>query len=83
MADTRKTLEALLDHVAETLTEQVKETDAESGKRTCGAATLAAAIKLLKDNGIEARITKGSPLGALKDALPDFKDDDLVDNLQH
>lgn len=39
-------------------------------------AYFAQAVKLLKDNGIEALPEEGSPLGALKDALPIFNDED-------
>lgn len=69
MSDVRKTLEDILEAAATTLLEQVKAKD-------CPASTLAAAIKLLKDNGIEARASKGSPLGNLAASLPTFDKDE-------
>lgn len=75
----REKLEALLEEVATTLSEQVKATD-ENGNRVCGAPALAVAVKLLKDNNIEARATKGSPLGNLASSLPTFEPDDASDD---
>jgi hypothetical protein len=74
----REKLEALLDEVATTLAEQVKSTD-ENGRRNCAAPALAVAVRLLKDNNIEARAAKGSPLGTLAASLPTFAKDDEDD----
>lgn len=74
MSDVRKKLEDLLITVADTLAEQVKASD-------CPASTLAVAVKLLKDNGIEARVGKSSPLGNLADSLPKFDDGTADDEL--
>jgi ABC-type Zn uptake system ZnuABC Zn-binding protein ZnuA len=62
-------LGALHEAVATTLLAKVN-----SGEAT--AADLGAAIKFLKDNGIEAIATASNPLGKLADALPSFVDDD-------
>lgn len=78
MTDARKTLENLLDEVATTLAEQVSVTD-ENGSRICPAASLAVAVKLLKDNGITAVAKKGSPLGNLVEKLPQFSSEDDED----
>jgi hypothetical protein len=56
-------LKSLHNAVAEDLLEKV-----QSGEAT--AAELSAAIKFLKDNGIEALPMEGSPLGNLVDSLP-------------
>lgn len=56
-------LKSLHTAVAEDLLEKV-----QSGEAT--AAELSAAIKFLKDNGIEALPTEGSTLGNLVDSLP-------------
>ena len=41
-----------------------------------GAAEINAAIKFLKDNGIEAKMTEDNHLGKLHNALPTFDDDE-------
>lgn len=41
-------------------------------------AEINAAIKFLKDNGVEAVLGKGSPLDNLAASLPSFDDDDIV-----
>lgn len=46
----------------------------KSGEATPG--ELNAALKMLKDNGIEAIPTPDSPLGDLKAAIPQFNDDE-------
>lgn len=56
-------LKSLHNAVAEDLLEKI-----QSGEAT--AAELSAAIKFLKDNGIEALPMEGSPLGNLVDNLP-------------
>lgn len=56
-------LEELHNAVAQDLLSKVKSGEAS-------AAELSAAIKFLKDNGIEALPVEGSPLGNLVDSLP-------------
>lgn len=46
------------------------------GREPASAAWLAQATKFLKDNGIEALPTEGSPLGELAKKLPTFSDED-------
>lgn len=56
-------MEALHVAVAQDLLAKIQSGEAS-------AAELSAAIKFLKDNGIEALPTEGSPLGNLVDSLP-------------
>ena len=56
-------LEALHGALAKSLADKIK-----SGEAT--AADMAVARQFLKDNGIDAIPTKGSPLGDLRDGLP-------------
>jgi hypothetical protein len=67
-------LQLLHTAVAEELLERIKSGDAKP-------ADMANAIKFLKDNGIDALPTEGSPLGNLLEALPFSKDD--IDSLTH
>jgi hypothetical protein len=62
-------LENLHSQVAETLSDKLKSPDVT-------AADISAAIKFLKDNGIDAIPTKGSPLGNLADTVPFQPGDD-------
>jgi len=55
--------------LAEQLLERVTDPEAKS-------ADLNVARQFLKDNGIEALATKGSPLADLVNTLPDFTDED-------
>ena len=55
--------------LAEQLLERVTDPEAKS-------ADLNVARQFLKDNGIEALATKGSPLDDLVNTLPDFTDED-------
>ena len=66
MADVNDTLSQLHQGIAEELL-----TRGQSGEAT--AAELSAAIKFLKDNGIDAHITEDSPLHNLATILP-FQD---------
>lgn len=63
MTAPKELLENLHRAVAEDLLDKIK-----SGEAT--AAEISAAIKFLKDNGIEAIPSAGSPLGDLVDSLP-------------
>jgi len=63
MTAPNKLLEELHNAVAEDLLYKIQNGDAT-------AAELSAAIKFLKDNGIEALPMEGSPLGNLVDHLP-------------
>lgn len=69
MAATEKLLGLLHDAVAQDLITKV-----QSGEAT--AAELSAAIKFLKDNGIEALPTENSKLDRLSKSLPEFTDDE-------
>ncbi|MDG2295942.1 MAG: hypothetical protein P8L41_09710 [Paracoccaceae bacterium] len=55
--------------LAEQLLERVQDPEAKSGD-------LNVARQFLKDNGIEALATQGSPLADLVKILPDFNDED-------
>jgi hypothetical protein len=72
-------LEALHGALAKTLADKIK-----SGEAT--AADMAVARQFLKDNGVDAIPTKGSPLGELAESLP-FPDRNGVgeeeDNYRH
>lgn len=48
-------------------------------KKDPNASVLNVVRQFLKDNGISARPTQGSPLGNLVDSLPTFADDDSDD----
>lgn len=61
-------LEGMMGDLIDTLTAQVKTKD-------CPASVLNVARQLLKDQGIEARRTKKSPLGNLAESLPTFDKD--------
>ena len=63
MTATKDMLDSLHRAVCEDLMAKIKSGEAK-------AADLAAAIKFLKDNGIEAIPVEGSPLGNLMDNLP-------------
>ncbi len=63
MTATKDMLDSLHRAVCEDLMAKIKSGEAK-------AADLAAAIKFLKDNGIEAIPVEGSPLGNLVDNLP-------------
>ena len=65
----KELMEALHGHVAKALTDKVKS-------KECTAADLNAAIKFLKDNGIESKMTPGSPIESLSRNLPQFDDSD-------
>lgn len=69
MTDQTTKLEDVLDNLIETLNMKVKSDD-------CDASTLNVARQLLKDNGIQARTGKGTPLGKLADNLPSFARDE-------
>jgi hypothetical protein len=71
--NTNELLEALHNTVATELLSRIK-----SGEAT--AAEFSAAIKFLKDNGIECIATPDNPLGSLAASLPVFSDDELVDD---
>ena len=55
--------------LAEQLLDRIKDPAAKS-------ADLNVARQFLKDNGIEALATQGSPLAELVNTLPDFNDED-------
>ena len=55
--------------LAEQLLDRIKDPEAKS-------ADLNVARQFLKDNGIEALATQGSPLADLVNTLPDFNDED-------
>lgn len=63
MTAPKELLESLHQAVAEDLLGKIKSGEAS-------AAEISAAIKFLKDNGIEAIPAAGSPLGDLVDSLP-------------
>lgn len=69
--DTNKLLETLHNKVATELLNRI-----ESGEAT--AAEFSAAIKFLKDNGIECIAKPDNPLGSLAASLPVFSDDEEV-----
>lgn len=69
MAATEELLGLLHNAVADDLLQKV-----QSGEAT--AQELSAAIKFLKDNGIEAVAPDDSPLAKLADSLPEFKSED-------
>ena len=75
MTASNKLLEGLHNAVAEDLLYKIQSGDAT-------AAELSAAIKFLKDNGIEALPSEGAPLGNLVDALP-FSVDELEAGAKH
>lgn len=68
MADVEKLLRSLHESVATDLLQRVK-----SGEAT--AQELGAAIKFLKDNGIEALAAPGTELDELAKSLPDFTEE--------
>lgn len=70
MAASREILSQLHAALADELLRKV-----QSGGAT--AAELTAAIKFLKDNGIDAPASPGSPLDRLKDSLPSFDNDGI------
>lgn len=80
MAATEEALGALHELTARTLAQIIKEgvpivnreTGEIEGYAPAPAPYIAAAIKFLKDNQIEALAAKGSALRDLSDALPDF-----------
>jgi hypothetical protein len=90
MSVERKFLELMSEKFAQELLEQLKPVEVRDGEtikivRT-PSATLNVIRQFLKDNGIEARATKGSPLGNLVEALPSFdneQDAEDYDNIQH
>lgn len=61
-------LAALLDQLALTMKEQLAMDP--------NASTMNVVRQFLKDNGITARVAKGSPLGNLVDSLPTFAPED-------
>jgi hypothetical protein len=63
MTASKQILDSLHDAVAQDLLNKVQSGEAS-------AAELTAAIKFLKDNGIEALPASGTPLGNLVDSLP-------------
>lgn len=63
MTASKQILDSLHDAVAQDLLTKVQSGEAS-------AAELTAAIKFLKDNGIEALPATGTPLGNLVDSLP-------------
>lgn len=65
---TEDILAALHDAVAKDLLARVASGEASAQE-------LSAAIKFLKDNGIEALADEGSPLGKLAASLPKFDDE--------
>ena len=46
--------------------------------KTFPPALLAQAIKFLKDNGIDSPAPKGSKVDTLKDAMPEYNDDNVL-----
>lgn len=70
MADLDKTLSLLHEGIAEELLARVQSGNAS-------AAELTAAIKFLKDNGIDSHVKAGSPLANLAEILP-FQDPDAT-----
>jgi hypothetical protein len=75
-----KATEAQLSLLHGVVAEQLKKR-IESGEAT--AADFGAAIKFLKDNGIEAVKTPGSPLAGLLESLPFAGEDDFPDTPAH
>jgi hypothetical protein len=69
MTATVDILGLLHQEVAEALREKIRD-----GSAT--AADISAAIKFLKDNGIEARVDKNPALKSLAETFPVFSDDD-------
>lgn len=65
-------LEGLFDALATTMKEQLTADPSAS--------TMNVIRQFLKDQGIQARAAKGSPLGNLVGSLPQFSDDDVEDN---
>jgi hypothetical protein len=76
MAATEELLGRLHDAVASSLLEKVL-----SGEAT--PAELSTAVKLLKDNGIEAIPTENNKLGRLAKSLPDFDTDEEPLHARH
>jgi hypothetical protein len=72
------TLEDLHRILAETLLERIRDPEAK-------ASDLNVARQFLKDNHIDSLPTKGSPLGALAESLPNFSDDeaDISEMMRH
>lgn len=64
-----KSLESLFTDLVTQLSTRIKSGEAD-------ASTLNVARALLKDNGIQARPSAGSPLGELAGSLPSFTDDE-------
>jgi hypothetical protein len=69
MSNNTEKLELLLTLSIDQLIDKIR-----SGE--CDAATINVARALLKDNGIQARGGKGSPIGNLANSLPTFADED-------
>jgi hypothetical protein len=74
-AATKDFMQILHNELAKALADKVK-----SGEAT--AADLSVARQFLKDNGIDCVATDKNPLGDLRDALPEFGEDD-EDTLRH
>jgi hypothetical protein len=72
MSTTKQVLEDLHSELAKTLKKYVSKSyqDDEGNDTAPPAAILNVARQFLKDNNIDAIPTEGSPLGALKGALP-------------
>lgn len=66
-SEINKVLEELHAATAKDLLRRIKSGEASPAEIT-------AALKMLKDNGIEAIPTAENPLGALADQLPEFND---------
>jgi len=72
--------------VAESLVEQIKawkagrlvQQEGEEYVKVFPPALLAQAIKFLKDNGIDQPAKSGNRVDTLKDEMPDFSDDNVV-----
>lgn len=69
MAASKDTMDAIHEALAKQLLEAIQSGEANG-------ALLNVARQFLKDNGIDAMATAGSPLKALEDSLPAFDEDD-------
>jgi hypothetical protein len=67
--EVNQVLEALHEAVARDLLKRIQSGEASPAEIT-------AALKLLRDNGIEAMPTQDNPLGQLADKLPEFIEQD-------
>lgn len=70
MTASKESLQSLHDAVADALVEGIKPYTDKDGNTVRNASMINVARQFLKDNDIQARPTKGKPLGALAESFP-------------